>query len=328
MIATGSDVTSLPGINIDEKKIISSTGALSLEAVPKRLLVIGGGVIGLELGSVWRRLGSEVTVVEFMENICAGADKEVATKFKQILEKQQMKFLMKTKVTKITENSNGILQVEVESVATSEKSVLEAEVVLVSVGRRPYTDGLGLDKVGVVVDKRGVIEINDHFQTNVPSIFAIGDCVRGPMLAHKAEDEGAACVEQIFNGVSHVNYNAIPSVIYTHPEVAWVGKTEEQLVKEGIQFKAGRFPFLANSRARTNADADGFVKFLADAKTDRVLGVHIIGPGAGELIAEPTFAIEYGASSEDIARTCHAHPTLSEALKESAMATYDKPVHF
>jgi len=213
-------------------------------------------------------------------------------------------------------------------VTTSEKSILESDVVLVSVGRKPFTEGLGLDKVGVTVTPRGIIEINDHFQTNVPSIYAIGDCVRGPMLAHKAEDEGAACVEQIFNGVSHVNYNAIPSVIYTHPEVAWVGKTEEQLKKEGVEYKAGKFPFMANSRARTNADAEGFVKFIADAKTDRLVGVHIIGVGAGELIAEPTFAIEYGASSEDIGRTCHAHPTLSEALKEAAMATYDKPVHF
>jgi len=328
MIATGSEVASLPGITIDEKKIISSTGALSLTSVPKRLLVIGGGVIGLELGSVWRRLGSEVTVVEFMDNICAGADNEVASKFKAILEKQKMKFAMKTKVSGISENADGTLSVNVENVTTAEKSILEADVVLVSVGRRPYTANLGLEKLGIQMDKRGFIEINDKFQTNIPHIRAIGDCVRGPMLAHKAEEEGSACVEEIFHGVSHVNYNAIPSVIYTHPEVAWVGKTEEQLKKDGIKYKVGKFPFMANSRARTNADSEGFVKFLADAETDRILGVHIVGTGAGELIAEPTFAMEYGASSEDLGRTCHAHPTLSEALKESAMATYDKAVHF
>merc|ERR1712100_847738 len=309
LIATGSDVASLPGLNIDEKTIVSSTGALSLKEVPKKMIVIGGGVIGLEMGSVWRRLGTEVTVVEFADHICAGADAEVASKFKKILEKQKMKFMMKTKVVEVKNGDNGHI------------------VVLVSVGRRPYTDNLGLEDVGVKTDKRGMVEINDHFVTSVPSIRAIGDCVRGPMLAHKAEDEGAAAVEDLFTGYSHVNYNAIPSVIYTHPEVAWVGKTEEELKKEGVDYKTGVFPMSANSRARTNDDADGFVKFLTDKKTDRILGVHMICTNAGELIAEPTFAMEYGASSEDLGRTCHAHPTLTEALKEAAMAAYDKPVH-
>lgn len=326
LIATGSDVTPLPGITIDEKTIVSSTGALDLPSVPKKMVVIGGGVIGLELGSVWRRLGAEVTVVEFLDHICAGADAEVARNFKKILEKQGMKFLMKTKVTGVENNGTGHA-VNVESVADGSKSSIEADVVLVAIGRRPYTDGLGLEELGIPKDKRGCIEIDDKFQTSVKSIRAIGDCVRGPMLAHKAEDEGAAAVEDIFTGFSHINYGAIPSVIYTFPEVAWVGKTEEQLKTEGVEYRAGKFAMVANSRARTNDEPDGFVKFLADKTTDRILGVHIIGSNAGELIAEPTFAMEYGASSEDLARTCHAHPTLSEALKEAAMATYDKPVH-
>jgi len=328
LIATGSEVASLPGLDIDEKTIISSTGALELKEIPKKMIVIGGGVIGLEMGSVWRRLGSEVTVVEFAPEICAGADGEIAKKFKKILEKQKMKFMMKTKVVEVKKNDNGGHIVVVEPAEGGDQSEIEADVVLVSVGRKPYTENLGLDKVGVETDKRGFINIDEKFTTSVSNIMAIGDCVRGPMLAHKAEDEGGAAVEQLFKGHSHVNYNAIPSVIYTHPEVAWVGKTEEQLKEEGVKYKSGTFPMMGNSRARTNDEPDGFVKFLADAKTDRLLGVHMICTNAGELIAEPTFAMEYGASSEDLGRTCHAHPTLSEALKEAAMATYDKPVHF
>lgn len=328
LIATGSDVASLPGITIDEKTIISSTGALSLQSVPEKMVVIGGGVIGLELGSVWRRLGSQVTVVEFLDHICAGADAEVATKFKALLEKQKMKFMMKTKVVSVENREGGGHLVHTQPAAGGDTTTIEADVVLVSVGRRPYTDGLGLEEVGVKKDKRGFIDINDKFQTNIPSIRAIGDCVRGPMLAHKAEDEGAAAVEDMFTGFSHVNYDAIPSVIYTHPEVAWVGKTEQQLKDAGIQYKVGTFPMMANSRARTNDDSAGFVKFLSDAKTDKLLGIHMVCTNAGELISEPTFAMEYGASAEDLARTCHAHPTLSEALKEAAMAAYDKPVHF
>jgi len=284
LIATGSDVASLPGLEIDEKTIISSTGALELKEIPK--------------------------------------------KFKKILEKQKMKFMMKTKVVEVKKNGNGGHIVVTEPAEGGDQSEIEADVVLVSVGRKPYTENLGLDKVGVETDKRGFINIDEKFTTNVSNIMAIGDCVRGPMLAHKAEDEGGAAVEQLFKGHSHVNYNAIPSVIYTHPEVAWVGKTEEQLKEEGVKYKSGTFPMMGNSRARTNDEPDGFVKFLADAKTDRLLGVHMICTNAGELIAEPTFAMEYGASSEDLGRTCHAHPTLSEALKEAAMATYDKPVHF
>jgi len=327
LIATGSDVASLPGLEIDEKTVVSSTGALKLDKVPEKMIVIGGGVIGLEMGSVWRRLGSQVTVVEFADAICAGADGEVAKKFQKVLEKQNMQFKMKTKVVEVKKREGGGHIVVVEPASGGEQSELEADVVLVSVGRRPYTDNLGLEDVGVETDKRGFINIDDKFVTSVKSIRAIGDCVRGPMLAHKAEDEGGAAVEDIFKGYSHVNYDAIPSVIYTHPEVAWVGKTEEQLKEEGISYKTGKFPMMANSRARTNDDADGFVKFLSDAKTDRLLGVHLVCSNAGELIAEPTFALEYGASSEDLGRTCHAHPTLSEALKEAAMATYDKPVH-
>lgn len=327
LVATGSDVASLPGLEIDEKTVISSTGALKLEKVPEKMIVIGGGVIGLEMGSVWRRLGSQVTVVEYADAICAGADGEIAKKFKQILEKQKMAFKMKTKVVEVKKREGGGHIVVVEPAAGGEQTELEADVVLVSVGRKPYTENIGLETVGVETDKRGFINIDDKFVTSVKSIRAIGDCVRGPMLAHKAEDEGGAAVEDIFKGYCHVNYDAIPSVIYTHPEVAWVGKTEEELKKEGVDYKVGKFPMAANSRARTNDDAAGFVKFLADKKTDRLLGVHMVCSNAGELIAEPTFALEYGASSEDLGRTCHAHPTLSEALKEAAMSTYDKPVH-
>eukprot|EP01133_Synstelium_polycarpum_P007964 gene7964-9358_t len=328
VIATGSEVTSLPSIVIDEETIVSSTGALSLKAVPKRLVVIGGGVIGLELGSVWSRLGAETTVVEFTNRIAAGADGEVATKFKRVLEKQHMKFHLETKVTGVTKNANGTVSVNMESVGGSGFSgSIEADIVLVSVGRRAVTNNIGLEQVKVPVDKAGRVEVDEHFRTVVPSIFAIGDAIRGPMLAHKAEEEGIAVMEYLHSGTGHVNYAAIPSVIYTNPEVAWVGKTEEELIKEGAKVKIGKFPFQANSRARTNDDVEGFVKFISDAETDRILGVHIMGTNAGEMIAESVLGIEYGASSEDIARTCHAHPTLSEAVKEAAMATYGKPIH-
>jgi len=327
VIATGSDVVSLPGLKIDEETIISSTGALSLKKVPKKLIVIGGGVIGLELGSVWSRLGAETTVVEFTDRIAAGADGEIAKSFQKLLEKQHIKFHLSTKVTGVTKGPNG-WTVATEAVGDGGLAgKLDADVVLVSVGRRPFTDNLGLKEVGVKLDNKGRVEVNDHFQTNIPSIYAIGDVIRGPMLAHKGEDEGIAVAEYLHNGGGHVNYGAIPAVIYTHPEVAWVGQTEEELKQKGIAYRVGKFNFRANSRAKTNEDADGFVKFLADKETDKILGVHIMGTMAGELIGECVLAIEYGASSEDVARVCHAHPTLSEAVKEAAMATYDKPIH-
>jgi dihydrolipoamide dehydrogenase len=315
VIATGSDVVSLPGIKIDEETIISSTGALSLKKIPKKLVVIGGGVIGLELGSVWSRLGAETTVVEFTDRIAAGADGEIAKQFQRLLEKQHMKFHLATKVTGVTKGPNGVT-ITTESVGEGGfGGKIEADVVLVSVGRRPFTDNLGLKEVGVKVDSKGRVDVNEHFQTNIPSIYAIGDVIRGPMLAHKAEDEGLAIAEYLKNGGGHVNYGAIPSVIYTHPEVAWVGQTEEELKQKGIAYNVGKFPFRGNSRAKTNEDVEGMVKFLADKETDKILGVHIMGTMVGELIGECVLAIEYGASSEDIARTCHAHPTLSEAVK-------------
>jgi dihydrolipoamide dehydrogenase len=308
---------------------VSSTGALSLKQVPKKMVVIGGGVIGLEMGSVWSRLGSEVHVIEFTGRIAAGADDEVAREFQKILTKQGMKFQLNTKVTSATTRPDGRVDLTVEDAKGGNQQKIEADIVLVSIGRVPYTNGLGIKELGVKTNARGFIEIDKHFRTNIPSIRAIGDCVPGPMLAHKAEEEGIAAVEDIVHpGSGHVNYNAIPSVIYTWPEVAWVGQTEDELKQKGLKYRIGKFPFSANSRARTNADADGFVKFLADAESDAVLGAHIIGPNAGELISETVLAIEYGASSEDIARTCHAHPTLSEAVKEAAMATYDKCIHF
>jgi len=328
IIATGSEVTPLPNIKIDEERIVSSTGALSLKAVPKSLVVIGGGVIGLEMGSVWSRLGSEVTVIEFTDRIAAGADGEVAKEFQKILTKQKMKFKMGAKVTSAVVKGDGV-EVSFEDAKGGNPQTMQVDVVLVAIGRRPYTAGLGLENAGVKMAERGMIAVDKTFKTNVDSIRAIGDCVPGPMLAHKAEEEGIAAVEDIVHpGSGHINYDTVPSVIYTHPEVAWVGKTEEELKKAGIKYKIGKFPFLANSRARTNADADGFVKFLADSETDRLLGAHIVGPDAGELIASSVLAMEYGASSEDIARTCHAHPTLGEAVKEAAMATYGKAIHF
>jgi dihydrolipoamide dehydrogenase len=327
VIATGSEPASL-SFPIDEKRIVTSTGALELSEVPKSMVVIGGGIIGLELGSVWSRLGAKVTVVEVTDAICGGADKEIATTFKRTLEKQGFQFKMKSKVLSAVNNGNSCTVV-VEDVESRAKETLEVDVVLVAIGRKPYTAGLGLEQLGVKIDQRGIVETDDHFRTNVQGIFAIGDAIKGPMLAHKAEEEGIALMENLVTpGVGHVNYNAIPSVIYTHPEVAWVGQTEEKLKEKGIKYKVGKFPFKANSRARTNDDTDGMVKFITEAETDRILGVHIVGPNAGELIHESVLAIEYGASSEDVARTCHAHPTLSEAVKEAAMAAHGKPIHF
>ena len=319
IIATGSDVTPLPGVAIDEQQIVSSTGAIALKEVPKKLLVVGAGVIGLELGSVWRRLGSEVTVIEFLDRITPGMDLEVSKAFQRVLTKQGIAFQLSTKVTGVEKSKTG-LSITVEPAQGGEKSVIEADVMLVAIGRRPYTDNLGLDKVGVALDKRGRVVTDAHYKTNVAGIYAIGDCREGPMLAHKAEEEAIAVAELIAGKAGHVNYDAIPSVVYTFPEVATVGKTEEELVAAGITYKVGKFPFTANARAKTIMATEGFVKILADAKTDKVLGCHIIGAEAGNLIAEVVLAIEFGAASEDIARTCHSHPTLTEAVRQAAMA--------
>ncbi|KAI5995935.1 hypothetical protein EDD15DRAFT_2253799 [Pisolithus albus] len=330
IIATGSEVAPFPGgaIEIDEKRIVSSTGALDLQEVPGKMVVIGGGIIGLEMGSVWSRLGAEVTVVEFLGGIGgAGIDEEVAKQFQKLLTKQGLKFKLNTKVLS-AEMQDGKVSVKTQSAKGDNEETLEADVVLVSVGRRPYTDGLNLEAAGVQLDNKGRVVIDDQFATSAKHIRCIGDVTFGPMLAHKAEEEGIAAVEHIKHGHGHVNYNAIPSVVYTHPEVAWVGKTEQDLKAAGVKYNVGKFPFAANSRAKTNLDSEGFVKFLSEKETDRILGVHIIGPNAGEMISEAVLAIEYGASSEDIARTTHAHPTLSEAFKEAAMATYSKPIHF
>lgn len=330
LIATGSEVTPFPGIEIDEQQIVSSTGALSLTEVPKRLIVIGAGVIGLELGSVWSRLGADVTAVEFLTSIGGiGIDGEVAKSFQKILTKQGLKFKLGTKVTGASK-SGGVIKVSVEDVQNPDKKEeLECEVLLVCIGRRPYTANLGLEELGIERDQRGRIPVNSVFQTVIPNVYAIGDCIHGPMLAHKAEDEGIVCVEGIKGGPVHIDYNCIPSVIYTHPEVAWVGRSEEDLKSEGIDFKIGKFPFLANSRAKTNNETDGFVKVLSDKATDRILGTHIIGPSAGELINEAVLAQEYGAAAEDVARACHAHPTCAEALREANLAAYfGKPINF
>ncbi len=318
IIATGSDVMTLPGVTIDEEQIVSSTGALALKNVPKRLLVVGGGYIGLELGSVWRRLGSEVLVVEFLDRITPGLDGEIGKNFQRILQKQGIKFQLSTKVVGVEKTSGG-LRVSLEAAAGGERQTVETDVMLVSIGRRPYTDGLSLDKVGVMLDARGRVATDAHFKTNIPGIWAIGDCREGAMLAHKAEDEAVACAENIAGRAGHVNYEAIPAVVYTAPEVASVGKTEEELKAAGVAYKVGKFPFTANARAKTIAATDGFAKVLADAKTDRVLGVHILGAEAGNMIAEAALAIEFGAASEDIARTSHAHPTLTEAVRQAAM---------
>lgn len=326
IIATGSDVTPLPGITIDEKQIVSSTGALALSAVPKKLVVIGAGVIGLELGSVWGRLGAEVTVIEYLDRITPGIDTEVAKQFQKILEKQGFTFQLGKKVTAAKAGKAGV-ELTVEDAAGGNAATVKADVVLVAVGRRPYTEKLGLESVGVKLDGRGRIEVDAHLQTNVSGIYAIGDVVAGPMLAHKAEDEGVVVAEIIAGQKPHINYNTIPGVIYTWPEVGTVGKTEEELKAAGVAYKIGKFPFMANSRARGAGTPEGFVKILADAKTDEVLGCHIIGAHAGTLIHEICVAMEFGASSEDIARTCHAHPTLNEAVKEAALAVDGRAIH-
>ncbi len=325
VIATGSESAPLPGVTIDEKIVVTSTGALEIAAVPKELVVVGAGVIGLEIGSVWSRLGAKVTVVEYLDRILPGMDGEVAKQFQRILEKQGFSFMLGSKVTKVETAGQGAT-VTVEPAAGGEAKALSADIVLVAIGRRPNTDGLGLDQVGVATEK-GRVVIDDHFKTNVPGIYAIGDVVRGPMLAHKAEDEGVAVAEIIAGKHGHVNYDAIPGVVYTSPEVASLGKTEEELKAAGVSYKVGKFPFSANGRARAIRHTDGFVKVLADATTDRVLGCHIIGPHAGDLIAEVTVLMEFGGSSEDLARTCHAHPTLAETVKEAAMAVEKRQIH-
>ncbi len=326
IIATGSDIVPLPGVEIDEKTIVSSTGALSLPTVPKSLVVVGGGYIGLEMGSVWRRLGSAVTVVEFLDRITPGMDGELSKNLQRVLTKQGFTFRLGTKVVAAKRGKNGVT-LTLEPAQGGAREELTTDVVLVAIGRRPYTEGLGLETIGVTVDNKGRIKVDENFATNVKGVYAIGDVIAGPMLAHKASEEGVALAEMLAGETSHVNYEAIPAVIYTWPEVASVGRSEEELKSAGIAYKVGKFPFSANSRARANADTEGFVKILADAKSDRVLGVHIIGPDAGTMIAEAALAMEYGASAEDIARTCHAHPTLNEAVKEAALAVEGHPIH-
>ena len=334
IIATGSDVTPLPGVSIDEKQIVSSTGALALKKVPKTLCVVGAGVIGLELGSVWRRLGAKVTVVEFLDHVLPGMDGEVSKQMKRTLSKQGMDFKLSTKVTggKVTGAKTGTksgdgVTLTLEPISGSKKETLKADVVLIAIGRRPYTDGLGLDKAGVETDERGFVKVDEDFQTNIEGIFAIGDVIGGAMLAHKAEDEGVVCAEIMAGQSGHINYDTIPGIVYTWPEAASVGKTEEQLKESGIEYSVGKFPFTANSRARCIADTDGFVKILADKVTDTVLGCHIVGPEAGDLIQEVVVAMELSASAEDIARICHGHPGRSEAVKEAALATAGRAIH-
>ncbi|MCP8895969.1 dihydrolipoyl dehydrogenase [Shinella daejeonensis] len=328
VIATGSDVAGIPGVpvEIDEKVIVSSTGGIALEKVPGHLVVVGGGVIGLELGSVWGRLGSKVTVVEYLDTILGGMDGEVSKQYRRMLAKQGMDFKLGAKVTGVEKGGKGA-KVTFEPVKGGEATVLDADVVLIATGRKPYTDGLGLAEAGVAMDSRGRVEIDGHFRTSVEGVYAIGDVVRGPMLAHKAEDEGVALAEILAGQAGHVNYDVIPSVVYTQPEVASVGQTEEELKTAGVAYKAGKFPFTANGRARAMMATDGFVKVLSDKETDRVLGVHIVGFGAGEMIHEAAVLMEFGGSAEDLARTCHAHPTMSEAVKEAALAAFFKPLH-
>jgi len=326
IIATGSDVARLKGIEIDERRIVSSTGALALDKVPEKLLVIGAGVIGLELGSVWRRLGAEVTVVEFLDRILPGMDAEVAKQFQRILEKQGFAFKLGAKVTSVDTSRNRLIA-QIEPAAGGAAQTLEADVVLVAIGRVPYTEGLGLKEAGVALDNRGRVQIDAHFATSVKGVYAIGDVVAGPMLAHKAEDEGVAAAEILAGQAGHVNYDVIPGVVYTTPEVASVGKTEEELKQSGTAYTVGKFPFTANGRSKVNQTTDGFVKVLADAKTDRVLGVHIVGREAGEMIHEAAVLMEFGGSAEDLARTCHAHPTRSEAVKEAALAVGKRAIH-
>jgi dihydrolipoamide dehydrogenase len=326
VIATGSESTPLRGVEVDEKRIVTSTGALELDSVPGHLVVIGGGVIGLELGSVWQRLGAQVTVIEYLDRLIPGMDAEIAKQTERVLGKQGLKFKLKSKVTGAVQDKDGVT-LTVEPAAGGAAEDVKADVVLLSIGRRSFTEGLGLAEVGVAVDDRGRVLTNQHFATNIPGIYAIGDCIAGAMLAHKAEDEGVAVAEILAGQASHVNYNAIPAVIYTWPEVASVGATEEELKDQGVAYKAGKFPFTANGRARAMNSMDGFVKILADATSDKVLGAHIIGPDAGTLIAEIALAIEFGASAEDIARTSHAHPTLSEAVKEAALGVAGRALH-
>jgi len=327
VIATGSDVARLNGIDIDEKRVVSSTGALELPAVPQKLLIVGAGIIGLELGSVWRRLGAEVTIVEFLDHILPGIDGEVAKQFHRMLQKQGLAFRLSSKVAAV-DSSGKTLKVKVEPAAGGGPAeTLEADIVLVAIGRVPYTEGLGLEAVGVDKDNRGRVVVDRQFRTNVEGIYAIGDVIAGPMLAHKAEEEGVAVAEILAGQAGHVNYGIIPNVVYTYPEIAAVGKTEEELKEAGVAYKVGKFPFTANARARVNLTPDGFVKILADAETDRVLGVHILGPDAGNMIGEAAIAMEFGASSEDVARTCHAHPTLSEAIKEAALAVDKRAIN-
>lgn len=326
LIATGSEIVRLPGVEIDEKRVVSSTGALDLQNVPATMIVVGGGYIGIELGSVWRRLGAKVTVVEFLDQVLAGMDGEISKQMQRILQKQGLAFKLGSKVTGARLTDSGVA-LSIEPRDGGDAETLEADVVLVSIGRRPFVDGLGLDKIGVELTERGFIKVDHDFQTNVAGIFAIGDVIGGKMLAHKAEEEGVAVVELIAGQAGHVNYEAIPSVVYTWPEVASVGQTEEQLKGAGVEYRIGKFPFTANSRARCNADTDGFVKILADAKTDRILGAHIIGPQAGDLIQEVVVAMEFAGSAEDLARSSHGHPGLSEAVKEAALAVADRAIH-
>lgn len=326
IVATGSEVTPLPGVTIDEKRIVSSTGALELSEVPKKLVIIGAGVIGLEMGSVWRRLGAEVTVIEFLDRITPGMDNEVAKQFQKILEKQGIAFKLSTKVT-AAKSSGKDVTLTAEAVDGSSKEEIKADVVLVAIGRRAYTSGLGLGELGVKTDERGRVVVDSHFASSVPGIYAIGDVIAGPMLAHKAEEDGVACAELLAGQKGHVNYDLVPAVIYTMPEVATIGKSEEQLKAANVQYKVGKFPFLANSRARAVGNTDGFVKILADSVTDEVYGVHIIGPQAGTIIAEAAVAMEFRASSEDIARTCHSHPDLNESVKEAALAVAGRAIH-
>ncbi len=325
IISTGSEATPLPGIEFDEKKILSSTGALNMPKVPNKMIVVGGGYIGLEMGSVWSRLGTEVHVIEYLDHITPGLDREISNEFLKILKKQKINFHLNTKVQKISKTENGV---SISTTNKEDKKIIYAgDVVLISVGRKPYTKNLNLEKIGIKCDDKGRVITNQNFQTNIKNIYAIGDVINGPMLAHKAEEEGIAVAELIAGQAGHVNYELIPGVIYTSPEVAYVGKSEEELKKHNIEYKVGKFPFMANSRAKAIDKPEGFVKILANQKTDKVLGVHIIGPHAGEMIAEMSVAMEFGASSEDIARTCHAHPTFSEAIKEAALSVDKRQIH-
>ncbi len=325
VISTGSQPAGLPGVEFDEKKILSSTGALNLPLVPKKMLIIGAGYIGLEMGSVWSRLGSEVHVIEYLDHITPGLDKEISNEFMKILKKQKINFHLNNRVKKVTKTDHEVTIETIDS--QNNKNTFKGDVALISVGRKPYTKNLNLEKVGIHCDEKGRINVNKNFQTNVENIYAVGDVINGPMLAHKAEEEGIAVAELIAGQAGHVNYDLIPGVIYTSPEVAYVGKNEEDLKKISINYKVGKFPFMANSRAKAIDQPEGFVKIIAEEKTDKVLGVHIIGPHAGEMIAEMSVAMEFGASSEDIARTCHAHPTFSEAIKEAALSVEKRQIH-